>query len=728
MNNIRRVALLGNPNTGKSTLFNALTGVYQRVGNYPGVTVEMRTGAMRHNGDAAYEIVDLPGAYSLAATAEDEAIVLDVLLGHEGRTRPDICVCVVDASNLSRNLFLASQVIELGRPVVVALNMIDVARRNGMEIDYDALARELGVPVVPLVASRGEGLDALRHAIHTARHDHSAPPSPPLPGPVVDELEVLTSQPPFNNHEADVAANRMDALQTLLGPGGFHERRLVERHGPQLSERLQASRNRICADGQTLEDIEARARYAWIDARLAGAVKTTSTGPTTSEKADRILTHRVWGTLVMGIIMALCFQALYSWSAPFMDLIDGFFGGVGAAAGEALPAGALNSLVVDGVVAGVGGVLIFLPQILMLFLFLAIMEDCGYMARAALLLDRWMGVFGLSGKSFFPLLSSFACAIPGIMATRSIENRRDRFLTILVAPLMTCSARLPLYVLLIAAFIPPTPLIGGWLNLQAVTLLIMYALGVVVAIPVSLVLRRFAFSGPPQSFLLELPSYKWPARRTVFMRMYVQGRAFVVTAGTLIFLAAIVIWALGYYPRPAEVLAQYESQRVVAAETHAGNDSALSDALADIDRNEAGALLRQSVLGRMGRTIEPAVKPLGWDWRIGTAAIAAFPARELVVATMGTIYNLGGEEDETSDGLRAKLQAATWPDGTPVYTVPVVLSLMVFFALCCQCVSTLAIIKREMVAWRWPIIAFVYMTGLAYIGALLTYQIATRLS
>ncbi|MEK7730388.1 MAG: ferrous iron transporter B, partial [Planctomycetota bacterium] len=392
---------------------------------------------------------------------------------------------------------------------------------------------------------------------------------------------------------------------------------------------------------------------------------------------------------------------------------------------EVIPAGAVQSLVVSGVVAGVGAVLAFLPQILILFLFIAILEDCGYMARAAFLLDRWMGLFGLNGKSFIPLLSSFACAVPGIMSTRTIEDRRDRFVTILIAPLMSCSARLPVYVLLIGAFIPATPLLGGLVGLQAATLVAMYFVGAAVAIPVALILKRTLLKGPPQSFLMELPTYKWPSPRIVLYRMYEQGKAFCVSAGTLIFAVAIVVWALGYYPHPAAIAQAHQVERETAVQAGVPG-TVLNTQLADIDRNEAGEYLRQSFLGRMGLWIEPAVKPLGWDWRIGTAAIASFPAREVVVATMGTIYNLGGEQNETSTGLRATLRGATWPDGRPVYNVAVALSIMVFFALCCQCGATLATIKREMQSWAWPVLTFTYMTVLAYVAALATYQIAIR--
>jgi ferrous iron transport protein B len=462
-------------------------------------------------------------------------------------------------------------------------------------------------------------------------------------------------------------------------------------------------------------------------------------GSTRTDLADRWLTHPIVGTLVfLGIMMAV-FQSIYAWAGPLMDAVSGAFGALGAAVAGSLPEGALTSLLVDGVIAGAGGVLVFLPQILVLFLFLALLEDCGYMARAAMLAHRFMSPLGLSGRSFIPLLSSFACAIPGIMATRTIEHPRDRLVTMLIAPLMSCSARLPVYTLLIGAFIPAIPLIGGTLNLQAVVLLSMYLLGVVVAVVVAMILRRTLGGGPSPPLLIELPSYKWPSIRTIVYRMYEQGRAFVLQAGTIILAVTMIIWALGYYPRPDAIADQHEARReairanppaaAIAAAAPADSEAEHADPLAAaldvVDREEAGAYLRQSWLGRMGEWVEPAVRPLGWDWRIGTAVIASFPAREVVIATMGTIYNLGGDQDEESADLKSTLMAAEWPDGRKVFTLPVALSIMVFFALCCQCGGTLAVMKRETNSWRWPLFTFAYMTGLAYVAAWATYAIAS---
>ena len=454
--------------------------------------------------------------------------------------------------------------------------------------------------------------------------------------------------------------------------------------------------------------------------------------------------HRVWGTLIFALLMVLVFQSIFAWAAPLMQALDRGVSYVGNAVSGLLPAGAFQSLVVDGVIAGVGSVLTFLPQILMLFLFIAILEDCGYMARAAYLMDKLMSRVGLSGKSFIPLLSSFACAIPGILATRVIEDRRDRLVTILVAPLMSCSARLPVYALLTAAFIPPRTWLGGWIGLQGLTMTAMYALGVIAAVVVALVLKRTVLPGKTPAFVMELPAYKIPSLRNVAGRVLDSGWSFVQTAGTLIVAVSIVIWAAAYFPRNERVAREVQQRYVVrlaeldrelqAVEPAVGDADTASDIetlqaqrseLENRMANEiAGAQLENSLLGHLGKWIAPVVHPLGWDWRIGCAVVASFSAREVVVGTLGVIYQLGEGQDERSESLQATLQDATWPDGrTPIFTVPVALSLMVFYSLCARCAATLAVIRRETNSWRWPVFTFVYMTVLAYLGALLTYQV-----
>ncbi len=736
------VALVGNPNAGKSTLFNALTGHRQRVANYPGTTIEKRAGSLRRPlGRRPIEIVDLPGAYSLAACSQDEAIVLDVLLGRQTDVpTPSVIVSVVDGTNLARHLFLTTQIIELGRPVVVALTMSDLLLASGRQVDTEALSNRLGVPVVPVVATSGKGIDALRRAIEEAMVRPVIPPGLEFPDTVRWEIEHLAKLVDARGECSTPDSCPAELLQAILNPDGHQEQELSRRVGPSIRDELIASRKRLGAAGISIAEVEAEVRYGWI----GQTVQVVQFQPrrnisSWTERVDRVLTHRGLGLLVLVLLMAACFQAIYTWSAPLMDFIDAGFRFVGRGLAALIPPGALQSLLVNGVVAGVGAVLTFLPQIVILFLFIAIVEDCGYLARAAFLLDRWMHLLGLPGKAFIPLLSSFACAVPGIMATRVMEERRDRLLTMLIAPLMSCSARLPVYTLMIAAFIPAKPLLGGFLSLQAVTLLGMYFAGSLVAVPVAWVLKRTLLKGPPQPFLMEMPTYRWPSPRTVFFRVYDQGKAFCVSAGTMIFAVTVVIWALGYYPHPASIASEFDKQRqaviqdapapaeaVAVSDAAPDDDDPLALRLAEIDRAEAGTYLRQSILGRLGAWIEPAVKPLGWDWRIGTAAIASFPAREVVIATLGTIYNLGADVDEGTEGLRSMLRQAAWPDGRPVYNMAVALSIMVFFALCCQCGATLAAIKREANSWRWPLFTFAYMTALAYLGALVTYQAAAR--
>lgn len=744
-----RVALAGNPNTGKTTLFNALTGFHSRVGNYPGVTVDRKTGTLRaHDPAVNIEIVDLPGAYSLSACSADEAIALDVLIGSgEGENAPEAVVCVVDAAHLHRNLFLVSQILDLRLPVVIALNMVDLAEAGGVRVRADLLGQRLGVPVVPVVATKGRGIIELTKTIAAAVARRSPPASTALPPDVDREIQAILPLLPEHGL-GSASARRARLVQALLNPGGAHEERILRLGVAGLGEALKRSRARL-AGGGALAEIEAKFRYAWIDSILAGAVDRTAVARRRrSDAADKVLTHPVAGLAVFLALMALVFQSIYTWSGPLMEWIGDGFTALGNGIAPLLPAGAVRSLVSNGLVAGVGSVLVFLPQILILFLFLAILEDCGYMGRAAMLAHRFMSRLGLGGKSFIPLLSSFACAIPGIMATRTIDHPRDRLITVLIAPLMSCSARLPVYVLMIGAFVPAVPLLGGIFNLQGVVLVAMYLVGVVTAIPVAVLLRKTILKGQTPPFLIELPSYKWPSARTVLHRMVEQGREFVLQAGTIILAVTVVIWALGYYPRPAAIAAEHDARREAArvelasgsmgpqmggmgprtrGPVEEGTSDALAAALETIDREEAGAYLRQSFLGRMGRWIEPVVAPLGWDWRIGTAAIASFPAREVVIATMGTIYNLGEGEDESSSTLRETLMAAQWPDGRRVFNLPVALSIMVFFALCCQCGGTLAAIKRETKSWRWPLVTFAYMTGLAYVAALVTYQVAVRL-
>jgi len=736
------VALLGNPNTGKSTLFNAVVGVRQHVGNYPGVTVEKKLGTVEID-NRDFTIIDLPGTYSLAPRSLDEMVTVDVLLGrNEEVTPPRAVICIVDASNLERNLYLVSQVFELGLPTIVALNMMDAAADKGITIDVERLEQRLGVPVVPMQANRGVGLDRLRQTLVDVLAKDSFPEHE-SPFPEAFQQEVALLQEYLGEHD-EQAWPRYLVERLLLDTGGYLGFTVSNLASDQLIGQIETARKRLVDAGCQIPGVEAIARYTWVGNTLEGVVtRETNRKQSVSDRLDQVLTHRVWGTIVFVVLMMTVFQAIFTWAAPVMDVIDGLVGTVAETVAAAVPPGMVRSLLVNGVVAGVGGVLVFLPQIFILFLFIGILEDCGYMARAAYLMDRLMSKVGLNGKSFIPLLSSFACAIPGIMAARVIENRRDRLVTVLVAPLMTCSARLPIYALLIGAFIPAEP---AWL--PGATMFGLYLLGVVAAVVVAFVLKRTLLRGEVPPFVMELPSYKIPSVRTVLFRMCDRGWAFVRRAGTMILAVTVLVWAIAYFPHSPEVEAKIRGQHQVEtdqlkakiallgsaasqAESVAELKEQIATADASLENRIAGVYIRQSVLGRMGHAIEPAVEPLGWDWQIGCAVIASLPAREVVIGTMGVLYNLGDEQDETSEPLRDKLKKATWHSGPrrgeKVFSMPVALSIMVFFALCAQCIATLAVLRRETNSWRWPAFSFAYMTILAYLGAFATYQISSRL-
>ncbi|MCC7084177.1 MAG: ferrous iron transport protein B [Pirellulales bacterium] len=744
------VALVGNPNTGKSTLFTALAGVRQRIGNYPGVTVEKKIGHMEY-GRQRLALVDLPGTYSLAPRSPDEMVAVDVLLGRQSDLPAcDAVLCIVDASNLERNLYLVSQVLELGLPTIVALNMIDVARDRGLTIDASRLQERLGIPVVALQANKRIGIEQLKQTLMGVVKRTVVQRESPFPAAFqaeVAKLEALLNSAGATDKPARVVPRYLVERLLLDTSGYLASRRVLA--GPvgvngELHEHLTTARHRLAEAGLPVPAVEAMARYQWAGKILEGIVSRPSHyAETPSDRVDRVLTHRVWGTVVFAIVMLALFSSIFVAAKPLMSAIDGGVDMVGESIKSSMGAGALRSLLVDGIVGGVGNVIVFLPQILILFMFIAILEDCGYMARAAYLMDKLMVRVGLSGKSFIPLLSSFACAIPGIMATRVIENRRDRLTTILIAPLMSCSARLPVYSLLIYAFIPSNLYLGGILSLQGIVMFVMYLVGIVAAAIVALVLKRTMLRGPAPAFVMELPPYKFPSPRLVFQRMAERGWSFIRRAGTLIVAVAVVVWALLYYPHneeevEVELAAQQAKLDAQAAELPASDAHRqfLDGELArfhdpqQFELLKTGAMQRQSYLGRLGHFIEPVVRPLGWDWRVGSAVLASFPAREVVLGTLGVIYNLGeGLEVDSEAGqtqLQTQLQNAAW-DGTtrPIFTVPMALGLMVFFALCAQCGATLVIIKRETGSWRWSAFTFTYMTVLAYLGALATYQIGS---
>ena len=708
------IAVVGNPNTGKSALFNNLTGLRQKTANYPGVTVERHTGLLKLE-SGPVTLVDLPGAYSLAAYSPDEMVSADVLLGRiNDMPLPSAVLIVIDAANLRRNLFMATQVLELGIPTVIALNMVDLATKRGISINSELLGEKLGAKVVPVVANSGKGTAALKNALVEVLKE-----SPTERPGLIPEIRTAGRTLVDELDGTGTTLSLFEAERALIDKDGAAEERLLNLAGDKARQMLSNSREKLTGNG-TVAALEARTRYAWIDTTVKTIETRQPSKQLITDTLDKITSHPLIGLILFFAIMATVFQAVFSWAGPIMDFIDNITAIIGSQLGSTMPEGALRSLLVDGVVAGVGSVIIFLPQIIILFAFIIFLEDSGYMARAAFLMDRVMRACGLSGQSFIPMLSSFACAVPGIMATRVIPDPRDRLATMLAAPFMTCSARLPVYALLIAAFIPDTTVLG-FLNTQGLVLFGLYLLGIVGGIFTALIMKRFALKGPTPTFLIELPPYRLPNFKSMAIRLLDRGRIFLYRAGTVIFTVALVVWALVYFPRPETVFAEFDSQRIAAIATL--SDSSLEDRLAEIDHTQSATLLEQSYLGRMGKTIQPVFAPLGWDWKITAGVIASFPAREVVVAVLGTIYAVGDEVDETDVRLLQRLQNASNPDGTPVFTTGVAVGLMIFFAFCLQCMATVAIMRRETNGWKWPISAWCYMTGMGYLGALLAYQL-----
>ncbi len=643
------IALAGNPNAGKTTLFNALTGLKQKVANYPGVTVERKEGPWAV-GDRDVNLVDLPGLYSLDATSLDEQIASEIIRGERADlAKPDAIIAIVDATNLERNLYLVMQILETGTPIVIALTMIDVFEKERHEIDIEMLSVLLKVPIVAVNAKTGRGVDELAAAV---------------------EKVIGTTQ-----------------------------------EAPRFAETEEGDNSRIFA------------RYRLISHVVQESVwHSDQDRHRLSEKIDRVLTHKVFGLVILVGILLLVFQTIFSWSSLPMDLLESGFGALGEAAKSYLPEGILADMVADGIIAGVGGVVVFLPQILLLFLFISLLEDSGYMARAAFLLDKLMSRVGLHGKAFLPLFSSFACAIPGIMATRTIESRRDRFATIMIAPFMSCSARLPVYTLMIATFFAGQTVLG-FISLGAVLMLAMYTLGIVVAIIAAFVLKRTILKAPPPPFLMELPPYRVPNIRAVLQNMVTRAWLFLKRAGTVILAISIVLWALMYFPRStSEAFTPSPPALVDTVETPEG-----------VTPTAESEQLKNSYAGKLGHAIEPAIQPLGFDWKIGVALIASFAAREVLVSTLSIIYNVGKDENEESQTLIQAVRDAKRDDGKPAWTPLTALTLMVFFVLAMQCMSTLAIVRRETNSWRWPLFMLGYMTALAYLAAFATYQIGKML-
>lgn len=697
------IALVGNPNAGKSSLFNQLTGLRQKTGNFPGVTVDKKSGSWPIDSQTTATIVDLPGVYSIYPKSLDEQIVTDILANPDHPDYPDVAVVVVDASNLHRNLLLFTQVADLGVPVILALNMLDVARQQSKEINAVKLAMRLGVPVVRINARTGEGVDTLKKAVMAQINE------PTLPGklffdPAEDAPELIDDT--RRQYHLD---NNYLALQYIIQHDGFTFLNRQQQVG------LDAIIDKHQFSEPTFQAGETITRYKRI-AQLLSEVVTDHrpvNQPTWSQKLDRVLLHPVWGYAIFGLILLLIFQAIFAWAQPFMDAIDAGVAWLNGQLKEGLPEGPLTDLLTDGILAGVGGILVFIPQIAFLFLLVALLEESGYMSRVMVIMDRIMRKFGLNGRSVVPLISGVACAVPAIMATRSIGTRRDRLITILVTPLMSCSARLPIYTILIALVVPSRRVLGVF-NLQGLALMGLYLLGLVSALLAAYVLKLFLRTKERSFFIMELPTFKLPRWNHVALTIWESVRAFVWEAGRVILAISIILWVLASYG-PGDSMEQAEKQ--VRQQSPTVTTEELQNRIAS-ERLEA------SYAGRFGHFIEPVIRPLGYDWKIGIALLSSFAAREVFVGTMSTIYSIGDGADDEGVTIRERLHQERNPaTGGPMYTPALAWSLLVFYVFAMMCMSTLAATQRETKSWKWPAIQLAYMMTIAYGAAFTIYQL-----
>jgi ferrous iron transport protein B len=706
MKSTSTIVLAGNPNCGKSTLFNALTGLRQRVGNYPGVTVDRKSGSIELPKRGRTKLIDLPGTYSLYPKSEDERVAARILVEKKHADHPDLVVVVADGTNLRRSLLLTTQITDLGLPVILALNMADLVKKEGSRIDLNGLSQALGVPVLSISALEQVGLKELR----TAMDKEVAPSVAPF-FKVPASFDLVIDQV----MEKTDASTRYCAWQMLLFPDGFpwedqYSLRVI---------REQAGLDQ--PDG--LITNEMTIRYEHIQTILD---KVLLAPPTTkermTEKLDRILLHKVGGYLIFVGLLLLIFQAIFAWAAYPMDWIDAGFSAAGEWMHSVLPEGFLTNLFIEGLWAGLGGIVIFVPQIAFLFFFISILEETGYMSRVVFLMDRIVRPFGFSGKSVIPLIGGMACAVPSIMMARTIPNKTERMITILVTPLMSCSARIPVYVLLISMFVPDDRILG-FFNLQGLVMTGMYFLGFFMALFVAWIIKKIARYRSTGIFVTELPIYRMPRWKSTLWEMYHKSRTFVVEAGRVIMVISVIIWILSSYG-PGEEFEKLDTDYSAQIEA-VGEDTETADKL----KNEWGsAKLKASYAGIMGRAIEPAIRPLGFDWKIGISLITSFAAREVFVGTMVTLYSAGSEAADDQDGkfagLRAQMQAEKDPvTGKPIYTTAVAISLLLFYAFAMQCMSTLAVIRKETRSWSMTFISLFYMTGLAYLSSLLAFQI-----
>jgi ferrous iron transport protein B len=697
------IALVGNPNSGKSSLFNSLTGMNQKVGNFPGVTVEKKTGTSELAPGMRAKIIDLPGTYSLYPRRSDEWVTYKVLLRQDPEVNTDVVVLLADASNLKRNLLFCSQIIDLKIPVVIALSMMDLANKKGIEIDVAGLERELGVPIVVVNPRKNKGIQQLKRII------------------------IQTCQLPYHGPSRDFIGNK--ALATIAVDN-------IKDFFPEISDYMaihylmnHEHLNFNAATQERIEDIESSNTFnhTRIQAeeilqrygRIKQVLQHTVSEPDPLQKAlfterlDNILLHRRWGYLILLVVLFLLFQSVF-WLAQFpMDAIDWSFSHMNGWLGTVLPDAWWSDLLVNGLLAGLSGILVFVPQIAILFGLITLLEDTGYMARISFLSDKLMRKVGLNGKSVMPMISGFACAVPAIMSARSIENKKERLLTILITPLMSCSARLPVFTMLIALVIP-TGRVLGFISLQGLVMMGLYLLGLVMALVVSYIAKWFIKMQEKSFFILELPVYRAPRWKNIIVTMVNKAKIFVLDAGKVIIVISMILWALSSYGPPARM---NEVKRNFATEIqkHPLDDVRLN-------KEKSAALLENSYAGRLGKTIEPLIKPLGYDWKIGIALITSFAAREVFIGTMATLYSVEGGKNADRQTLKQRMEMARLPNGRKVYTLASGISLMIFYVFAMQCMSTLAVVRRETRSWKWPMIQLLYMTGLAYVISLVAYQ------
>ncbi len=693
------IALVGNPNSGKSSLFNSLTGLNQKVGNFPGVTVDKKTGNITLDERTSAELIDLPGTYSLYPRRADEWVAYKVLMGADAELKADVVLLVADASNLKRNLLFCSQIIDLKIPVVMALTMNDIAAKKDIKIDISGLEAELGIPVVPVNPRKNKGLSELKKVLaQVARLGHHVPSRDFI------ENKKLAPQAISAVQELDQQLSDYAAVHFLINHEHFPLSDTLQNKIEQIEKELNFNPTKTQAE-------EIMQRYTRIRQLMQQNV--LEPGPLEkklfTDKLDNLLLHHVWGYVILLSVLFLLFQSIF-WLAVFpMDGIEWGFAEVSGWLSTHLPEAWWSDLIINGLVAGLSGILVFVPQIMILFGLITILEDTGYMARISFLSDRLMRKVGLNGKSVMPMVSGFACAVPAIMSARNIENRKERLLTILVTPLMSCSARLPVFTILISLVIDDTYYFG-FLSLQGLVMMALYLLGTVMALIVSYVMKWFIKISEKSFFILELPIYRAPRWKNVGITMVEKARIFVTDAGKVIMVISLLLWFMSSYG-PGDRIEQTEAKYATLIQQ-------LPEKADSLERLSSTEKLQHSYAGILGQWIEPAIKPLGYDWKIGIALITSFAAREVFVGTMATLYSV---EESDDSSLREKLQSAKHADGTKVYTLAAALSLMVFYVLAMQCMSTLAVVKRETKTWKWPIFQLVYMTVLAYVMSWITY-------